>query len=262
MTDRTNYIVGTSGYSFADWVGPFYPSGTQRGEMLNEYVRHFETVELNFSYYRIPTASTLSRIAARAPTGFTFWIKANRKTTHEQDRSVSGEFLDALTPLIDSGKLAGMLLQFPQSFHRTVENRKYLGSAIEDFALSEQVPLAVEFRHHSWDHLSTLSGLRERNVTLVIPDVPDLSGLYHPSAPAVTTATGYLRLHSRDASKWYAGGPERYDYDYTNEELEAVLAQWSEVESEVDKIYTFFNNCHRAQAAHNAEAFRRLMEQI
>lgn len=278
MTDRTKYIVGTSGYSFTDWVGSFYPEGTQRGGMLDEYVRHFDTVELNFSYYRIPTAGTMSRISARTPDGFRFWVKANRKTTHEQDRSVAAEFLDALTPLAESGKLAGVLLQFPQSFHRTAGNRQYLGATIEDFSSVPPAwggsaaihggggglpcPLAVEFRHHSWDHADTLAGLRDRNITLVIPDVPDLGGLYRPSAPAATNATGYLRLHSRQASKWYAGGAERYDYDYSTEELQTVLAEWSAVESEVDKIYTFFNNCHRGQAARNAEAFRRLMEQI
>jgi len=259
MPDKTRYIVGTSGYSFADWVGTFYPPGTQRGEMLTQYVNHFETVELNFSYYRIPNQTTLGRIAAKVREDFTFWVKANQKTTHQQDRSIAAEFLDALTPLSETGKLAGVLLQFPQSFHRTVANRKYLGSAVEDFS---SVPLAVEFRHFSWDDPSTLAGLRERNVTLVVPDVPELEGLYRPSGPAVTTATGYLRFHSRTAGKWYAGPAERYDYSYTQEELRAVLSQWSAVENEVEKVYAFFNNCHRGQAAQNAEAFRRLLQQI
>jgi len=259
MTDKAKYIVGTSGYSFADWVGAFYPPGTPQREMLDRYVLHFNAVELNFSYYRIPTAETLERIAARTPEGFEFWIKANRKTTHEQDRSIAGEFLEGIAPLRSSGKLAGVLLQFPQSFHRTAANRRYLASAIEDFAAA---PLAVEFRHCSWDHPSTLDGLRQRNVTIVIPDVPDLEGLFRPSRPAVTTATGYLRLHSRTAGNWYAGGAKRYDYDYSTDELKAVLSEWAAVENEVRKVYAFFNNCHRGQAAQNAEAFRRLLGQI
>ncbi len=259
MPDKTKYIVGTSGYSFADWVGEFYPPGTQQREMLSRYVRHFATVELNFSFYRIPTASTLERIAAKVPEQFDFWVKANRKTTHEQDRSVAGEFLDGLAPLAEAGKLAGVLLQFPQSFHRTVAGRKYLAATLADFA---SVPLAVEFRHASWDHASTVAGLKQRNVTLVIPDVPDLAGLYRPPAPIVTTAMGYLRLHSRNAQKWYAGMAKRYDYDYSQAELQALVTEWSAVEGQVEKIYTFFNNCHRGQAARNAEAFRRLLEQI
>lgn len=259
MPDKTKYIVGTSGYSFEDWVGAFYPPGTSRGGMFEEYAKHFDAVELNFSYYRIPAAPTLARIAAKSPAGFSFWVKANKKTTHERDRSIAGEFLEGLAPLGKTGKLAGILLQFPQSFHRTGENRKYLAGVIEDFA---SAPLAVEFRHFSWDHPSTGGGLRERNVALVIPDVPDLGGLYRPSAPIVTGERGYLRLHSRNPANWYTGGARRYDYDYSQQELEGVLSEWSALESKVDRIYTFFNNCHRAQAAQNAEAFRRLMGQI
>ena len=259
MTDKSKYIVGTSGYSFSDWVGEFYPEWTDSKEMLDRYVEHFEAVELNFSYYRVPTAEMLENIARKTPEGFAFWIKGNQKTTHEQDRSIADEFLSALAPLRESGKLAGVLLQFPQAFHRTVENRKYLSAAIGDFA---SVPLAVEFRHYSWENDSTVKGLRDRNVTLVIPDVPDLRGLYRPQAPVVTSEIGYLRLHSRNSEKWYAGGAKRYDYDYSLSELTGILSQWSSLESEVDKIYTFFNNCHRGQAARNSEAFRRLLEQI
>ncbi len=69
------YIIGTSGYSFKDWVGPFYPDGTQSRDMLDCYVRRFETVELNFSYYRMPTAGTLDSMARKTPEGFNFWIK-------------------------------------------------------------------------------------------------------------------------------------------------------------------------------------------
>jgi len=259
VPEKSKYIVGTSGYSFADWVGTFYPLGTAKTDMLGQYVKHFETVELNFSYYRIPTQSTLARMAAQTPEGFAFWVKANQKTTHQQDRSIAGAFLDSLAPLTQEGKLAGVLLQFPQSFHRTMANRKYLASTIEDFCT---VPLAVEFRHRSWDDQAVVEGLRQHGISLVVPDVPDLEGLYRPAAPIVTGPSGYLRLHSRVAENWYAGGAERYDYDYSEDELKKVLADWSSVETEVERVYAFFNNCHRGQAAQNAEAFRRLLDQI
>jgi len=253
------YIVGTSGYSFEDWVGPFYPPGTGRTGMLDQYVKHFETVELNFSYYRIPTEATLARLADKVPDGFTFWVKANQQTTHRRDRSIAGQFIGSLAPLAEAGKLAGVLMQFPQSFHRTADNRGYLAAAIDDFA---SVPLAVEFRHCSWDDPAAVAGLKDRGVTLVVPDVPEIEGLYRPAGPVVTTSTGYVRLHSRTAAKWYAGGAERYDYDYSGQELQGLLAAWSAVENEVERVYAFFNNCHRGQAARNAEAFRRLLGQI
>jgi len=258
MADSTRYVIGTSGYSFADWVGTFYPPGTAQRGMFAQYVRHFATVELNFTFYRLPTARTLESLGSICPADFTFWVKANQKTTHERDRTVAGEFLANLQPLRSTGKLAGVLMQFPQSFHRTVENRKYLAAAVEDFA---SVPLAAEFRHRSWDHVSTVASLRERNVTLVIPDVPEIPGLYRPS-PAVTTRTGYLRLHSRDADKWYAGMADRYDYSYSDKELGDILTDWYALEKDADKVYAFFNNCHRGQAAGNAEAFRRILGQI
>ena len=258
MNDKSKYAIGTSGYSFGDWVGAFYPVGTRGPKMLDEYVKHFAAVEVNYTYYRMPAARTMESMNRRTPEGFLFWVKGNQIITHERDRKVIPEFIDNLAPLRDSGKLAGVLMQFPQSFHRTVDHRKHLAGAIEDFA---EVPVAVEFRHNSWEHPATADGLRDRGAALVVPDVPDIPGLYHSPA-AVTSRTGYLRLHSRNADLWYAGAVERYNYNYEAEELNDFLTQWSQYETEVDRIYAFFNNCHRAQAAQNAEAFRRILGQI
>ncbi|MCX5682208.1 MAG: DUF72 domain-containing protein [Planctomycetota bacterium] len=135
------FIVGTSGYSYADWVGGFYPAGTRPKDMFAYYARQFRAVELNFTFYRMPAAKTLAAMAGAAPDGFTFWVKANRRTTHEADRTAAAEFIEALGPLIDAGKFAGVLAQFPQRFHRTAANRKLLAGLAEDFA---KVPLAVE----------------------------------------------------------------------------------------------------------------------
>ncbi len=255
---QIEYVVGTSGFSFADWVGGFYPPGTRPGDMFAQYVRHFSTVELNFTYYRMPSPRTLDRLAGASPEGFEFWVKANQETTHRRNRQAAGEFVANLQPLRDAGKLAGVLLQFPQSFHRTADNRKYLAAAIDDLSVDR---LAVEFRHNSWDHPLTAAGLRERDVMLVVPDVPPLAGLFRPSAAATCTA-GYLRMHSRTAEKWYAGGAERYDYNYSDGEMREVIADWSELAGQVEKVYAFFNNCHHGQAAENAEAFRRILGQI
>lgn len=256
MPTSPKYIVGTSGYSFDDWVGTWYPPGTQKRDMFARYVRAFGTVELNFTYYRMPVPRTLAAIAHKAPDGFTFWVKANQETTHKRNRAVAAEYLDGLAPLTESGKLAGVLLQFPQSFHRTVETRRYLAATIQDLG---SVPLAVEFRHASWDHEATYAGLAERGVTLAVPDVPDIRSLYR-SPPRATTRTGYLRLHSRNADYWYAEDKDRYDYDYSDAELQDVADAWTALDGEVDRIYAFFNNCHGGQAARNAEAFRRIVE--
>jgi len=258
MNAGDRYIVGTSGYSFNDWVGTFYPPGTKAGDMFGLYAEHFQTVEVNYTFYRMPSVGTMDSLARRSPPGFTFWVKANQQITHEADRSPVKAFIEGLSPLTQADKLAGVLLQFPQSFHRTVDNRKFLAAAIAGFAA---VPLAAEFRHYSWDHPSTFEGLRDRNVAMVVPDAPDIRGLFRP-APTVTGRTGYLRLHSRDADKWYAGAAERYDYSYSDGELRQIISDWSSLQEQVDKVYAFFNNCHRGQAAQNAEAFRRIVGQI
>ena len=255
---ETEYVLGTSGYSFADWVGPFYPNGTRRQDMFAYYVQHFAAVELNFTYYRMPAAARPAALADKSPEGFQFWLKANQETTHRQNRGVAGEFLENLRPLSEADKLAGVLLQFPQSFHRTVANRKYLSEAISDLT---GPPLAVEFRHRSWDAPATLEGLRRRQVTLVVPDVPAIGSLY-AVPPTLATSTGYLRLHSRDASKWYAGAAERYDYSYSDQELRQLAGEWDELQDQMNRLFVFFNNCHHAQAAQNAASFQKVLDRI
>jgi uncharacterized protein YecE (DUF72 family) len=251
----SQYIVGTSGYSFEDWVGEFYPPGTKRTEMFPFYAREFSAVELNYTYYRMPAARTMDSLAAKSPDGFRFWVKANQRTTHAQDRTAAAEFLDNLAPMQTRGRLAGVLLQFPQSFHRTMENRKYLRATADDFA---SVSLAVEFRHASWDTPATLEGLRERGLTLVIPDVPALEGLFRP-APAATAPVAYLRLHSRNADNWYAGAAERYDYSYTDRELREIEAGWRKIADASECVCVFFNNCHHGQAVKNAKRFMEII---
>jgi len=87
------YLVGTSGYSFDDWVGTFYPAGTQKKDMLERYAEHFETVEVNYTYYRMPTVRTMASLARRTPEGFVFWVKAKVITRPISIRPVSGRLV-------------------------------------------------------------------------------------------------------------------------------------------------------------------------
>jgi uncharacterized protein YecE (DUF72 family) len=289
--EQAKFVVGTSGYSFADWVGTYYPAGTRTGGMFDFYVKHFRAVELNFTFYAMPFPRTLESLARRSPEGFEFWLKANQEITHKGNLSVCEEFIANLSPLSRAGKLAGVLLQFPQSFHRTASSRRFLADAIDHLRAgkivqqddtarrpslaagsgggdqgwsppkTEGIRLAVEFRHRSWEDPAALAGLRERNVALVVPDEPPLEGLYHVP-PTATSDVAYLRFHSRDASKWHLGMADRYDYSYSQAELREVVAEWSNLPQPVDKVYAFFNNCHKGQAAMNAEAFRKILGQL
>ena len=258
MSAESKFIVGTSGYSFADWVGQFYPPATRPKDMFSLYAEQFKAVELNFTFYRMQAAGTLVKLAQKSPADFHFWVKANRRLTHQPDRDATSEFLENLQPLTGTGKLAGVLLQFPQSFHRTIAHRKYLASLLEDLS---SLTLAVEFRHCSWDHPSTAQGLGDREVALVVPDCPPIASLYRPQ-PTNTSNLGYLRLHSRDAGKWYAGLAQRYDYSYSDQELTQIAGKWTAPAIQAQTVYVFFNNCHRGQAAQNALAFSRVLAKL
>ncbi|MCJ7543159.1 MAG: DUF72 domain-containing protein [Phycisphaerae bacterium] len=256
--EHAKYVVGTSGYSFADWVGSVYPPGTKQKDMFDLYAARFQAVELNFTFYNARPGAALARMSAKAPEGFQFWVKVNQELTHKGNLAAGAEFVEQVRPMQESGKLVGLLLQFPQSFHRTAEARRYLAAALEALAA---LPLAVEFRHGSWDHPATAKGLAERNVAMVVPDVPALDGLYRPT-PIATSPIAYLRLHSRNPGAWYGGMGARYDYSYSEHELKQLAKDWAAVEAAAQRVYAFFNNCHRAQAAQNAEAFRRILGQI
>ena len=120
--------IGTSGYSFADWVGPFYPPGTPKSGMLAVYVRQFPVVEVNSTYYRIPPARTFAQMEAKTPPDFEFIVKTFQDMTHKgsRDPEIYYEFHAALEPLRQAGKLKGLLAQFPWAFRHTKENLEHL----------------------------------------------------------------------------------------------------------------------------------------
>src|SRR5260370_23753756 len=111
--------IGTSGYCYPDWVGPFYPAGTRPTRMLDYYCRSFPLVELNFTFYRPPTPTMLDHIAAQTPPGFQFLVKMPRTLSHEQDPKDLPGFRMAVEALRQRNKLSGLLCQLPQATHRT-----------------------------------------------------------------------------------------------------------------------------------------------
>ena len=202
-------LIGTSGYSYTEWVGPFYPEGTPQGEYLSYYAQHFNTVELNFSYYRMPEATQLAMMHQSAPT-LRFSIKAHRSMTHQREtgswRAESARFYRALEPLVKEGVLDAVLLQFPASFHYEIDNRRYLDALLKNL---NGLPLAVEFRSSRWYNNRTLDALRERTsrspASTCPPSgaIPD-DGCHHfkPGVPAPP------RTQSGDVGKMAS----RYDY--------------------------------------------------
>ncbi len=247
--------VGTSGYVYPDWVGGFYPPGTSSRGMLSYYTRHFPLVELNYTFYRLPGPDDLAKLAARTPEGFQFIVKLHQSLSHEQDLSEAASFGAAVAPLQEQGRLLGLLAQLPQRFHYGPESLDHLGALADRFA---DHPLAVEFRHQSWARPEVVEWLARRGLHLVSVDVPGIPSLF----PAGLVQSGrliYVRFHSRRASAWHAGDKERYDYLYTEEELQSWVDALARRADRADQALVLFNNCHGSQAAINALQFRALL---
>jgi uncharacterized protein YecE (DUF72 family) len=248
--------IGTSGYSYPDWVGSFYPAGTRSEQMLVRYCRHFPLVELNFTFYRPPTGTMLTRIARQTPKGFQFLVKLPRLLSHERQLAVLAPFRDAVGALHQRGRLLGLLCQLPQAAHHDPPGLAWL-----DMLARELAPyrLAVEFRHHSWARPDVAPWLEARGVELVSVDAPNLPAIY-PSCLVRAGERLYIRLHSRNAGNWYQSDKERYDFDYTDPMLLEWITALRGAASTAGHALVLFNNCHRAQAAANAQRLRELLE--
>lgn len=184
-----NVYVGTSGWSYQEWKGSFYPAKLPANAMLHYYASRFSTVEVNNSFYRIPRESVLAGWAEQVSPGFRFVMKASRRITHHHRLSDAdgslGYFLKAITPL--GPRLGPTLFQLPPTFQKDLDR-------LQTFLdrLPKRWPAAIEFRHESWFDDSTYELLRSRGVALVGVDEDPDDG---PGAPVIPTASwGYLRL--------------------------------------------------------------------
>lgn len=251
-------VVGTSGYSFDGWEGVFYPPGLPKGKRLDFYKDHFDAAEINSTYYRIPHAAVFHHMVNKVGEDFEFIVKTHRSFTHDRKEieKETAAFNEALTPMRESGKLKGYLAQFPYGFRFSPPNLDHIRSGKDLFG---DVPLYVEFRHKSWDIPEVYETLKRERIGFCCVDEPALPGLF-PPVTEITTETGYVRLHGRNAQNWWGKGGDRYDYLYTKEELSEWKRKIDDLKSRADKIYLFFNNCHLGQAVRNAKMFVELMQ--
>ncbi len=255
--------VGTAGFKYKDWKGPFYPPELKDREMLSFYAQHFSTVELDFTYYHLPTARTMAGIEAKTPKQFQFTVKAHRTMTHEipsdegERKDIFGRFAEALVPLTDAGKLGCVLVQFPWSYRPESRKRDYVLSWPQRLP---DVPLVVEFRHTDWLVQDTFRALMDHRIGFCCVDEPRLPGLLPPLA-ICTSPVAYVRYHGRNARKWWnhQTASERYDYLYSSEELEEWLGRIHELASKATTTYIVFNNCHDGHAATNARMMQALL---
>ncbi len=248
--------VGTSGYSYNDWIGPFYPEGTKQRDMLAYYARRFPCVEINATYYSVFSDKTFAGMAERTPKGFRFSVKAPGTVTHlptDARMRLHADvkyFSENVEPLVEQHKLSAVLMQFPNSFKPADKTADYLRRLREAW---KGLCLVAEFRNRAWQSNETLELLDELGISWCNVDQPQFKALLHPSSD-VTDGRGYVRFHGRNYKKWWSGdNTTRYEYLYSKEELEPWVDRLIDVDAEVKETLAFFNNHRRGQAADNAE---------
>ena len=252
--------IGTSGFSYDDWVGPYYPPELKKQDWLAFYAKEFNALEINYTYYRMPTARTLAGMARKVPNGFLFTLKTPQEMTHTRDADAAlfPQFIEALKPLTEQKKFGAILAQFPSSFHNTRENVAYLKnfrSRLPD------LPIVVEFRNAQWLNDKTFAFLREHELGFCCVDEPRLKGLLPPVAEA-TSQVAYVRFHGRNAAKWWQHEQayERYDYTYSKEELTEWTPKIQKLGQLAETVFVFANNHYRAQGIDTARQLLLLLE--
>lgn len=259
---RPPILIGTSGFSYDDWRGVFYPPGLARAHMLDYYAGVFPALEINATYYRTPNRKTAESMVERAAGRLEFSIKAPGALTHEGNLgdAVLLPWSDFLQPFAESGRLAAILLQFPAAFRASDTTWRFLERLC---ARLGPLPLVVELRHDSWDAAPALRRLTDWQLSRAMVDQPRLPGLSHSGPTPRTGPIAYLRLHGRNAESWYAGDAEsssaRYFYQYRIEELEPWASAMNEAAAGAKTALAFFNNHPQGNAAANATQFASLL---
>jgi len=232
-------IIGTSGWSYDEWVGPFYE---KKKGMFTRFIKVFDTAEVNSTFYRYPSAGMVRGWYKTAPPGFIFAVKLPRVITHEKwlklEDGVEDDterFLDLMQPLAE--KLGPILIQLRPKFNYD-DHAGTLERYLE--TLPGNYEWAVEFRHRSWMRPETWEMLRRHGVAYTIVDEPLL-----PPEVQVTAEFAYIRWHGHGARPWY-------NYEYSLEELEEWVPRVRDVGRRAKRVYGYFNNHFNANAVKNA----------
>lgn len=239
---KPKIFVGTSGWTYDDWVGIFYPPDLPPAERIRYYAEHFPAVELNASFYRLPTANMIAAWNRRLPDSFHMAVKGWRSITHLAKLSDCQDKVELFLSRVQGLKTLRVILwQLPPSLHLDLPRvDDFLGSLPKNFRY------AVEFRHRSWWTEETAELLRRHEAAFV--------AVSHPRLPADvfdTTDFVYVRFHGL--------GKQLYRYNYSTSELE----EWVERLRPFLKsrtVYAFFNNDWEGHAIRNARQFSEMLQ--
>lgn len=232
-------LLGTCGWSYQEWVRLFYPNN--RVAKLPFYAKVFDTVEVDSSFYRVPTKSMVKGWEKATGPYFKFSLKLPKTITHDKGLVHAEDnlqtFLDVIKPLLDADKLGCLLIQLGPSFSydRMADLETFLG------LLPPDMRFAIEFRHESWDRKETWDLLKKYNVANTITDSP----IEFLAKPVITAKHAYVRWHGRGKKIWY-------DYTYSEDEIRSWASKLKEIDSKVLVTYAYFNNHYSANAPRNA----------
>jgi len=259
--------IGTSGFSFPDWKGTIYPVNIRDRDMLSFYEKElgFNALEVNFTYYTLPSQKSFEAMSKKTSKGFEFVVKSFKGMTHEIRDRETGAMVDnqetfkkfkySLLPLVEDGKLACVLAQFPYGFFPNRGNFEYLERFKEEM---REIPLVFEFRNQTWLKEGTFQFLEEQKIGFCIVDEPKLPKLM-PYLSRATSEIGYFRFHGRNPNWFNVPTSVRYDYLYSEGELKEFIPDIRDVSQKTAKTLIFFNNCHAGSAAKNAAQMAKLL---
>lgn len=250
-------FVGTSGYSYSHWEnGVFYPVGLPKNKELEYYAQHFDTVELNNPFYRLPSQETFENWERMVPENFIFAIKVSRFITHiKKLKDCQKPWQIFLERAVKLGKKLGpFLFQFPPRFQANEENSKRLEDFlkfIRENSRSNSRKFAryvFEFRHKSWCNERIYKLLKKYNVAWVIADSPSW-----PKAEVVTADFVYIRLH---------GSKVLFASKYTKKELSSLAKKIKKWLKQKLDVYVYFNNDAYGYATENAKTLTKFLNRV
>ena len=238
-----HYFIGTSGWHYDHWRDLFYPANLAKAEWLGFYASHFDTVELNNSFYRLPSEDAFANWYRSSPPEFIFAVKVSRFITHiKRLKNIE----EALQNFISRARILGeklgpLLYQLPPNMHRNDER-------LESFLtkLPQGMPHVFEFRHPSWLEEKVFDILRQYNVGLCVFDMPSFT-----CPPVATADFAYVRFH---------GSRGLYSSCYSDEELADWAKKISSLRANLKAVYVYFNNDAEAFAVRNAITLRSYLQ--
>ena len=253
---RAKLYIGTSGWSYPDWAGIVYPK-SKHVDQLRCIAQYFNAVEINTSFYRPPTAAMAASWVKRTSDAgdFHFTLKLWQRFTHERAEPYTAQdvalFRGGIEPLAASGRLGGILIQFPWSFQNGPEAQELISRLCKDFGDYNRW---IEVRHNSWDDPECYKLFQELKLGFANIDQPVSKTSIAPSA-TLTSDSAYVRLHGRNYKAWFdrnAGPNEKYNYLYDEEELKEWVDNIQVLREKALTVYAFLNNHYRGQAPTNA----------